>query len=31
MLQNTKTWKSRKCAILIIKVVLLKHNIIIFI
>ena len=26
MLQNTKTWKSRNCAIVIIKIVLLKHN-----
>ena len=31
MLQNTKTWKSRNCAIVIIKIVLFKNNIIIFI
>ena len=31
MLQNTKTWKSRNCIIIIIKIVLLKYNIIIFI
>ena len=31
MLQNTKTSKSRNCVIIIIKIVLLKHNIIIFI
>ena len=31
MLQNTKTWKSRNCVIIIIKIVLLKHNFIIFI
>ena len=31
MLQNTKTWKTRNCVIIIIKIVLLKHTIIIFI
>ena len=31
MLQNTKTWKSRNCVIIIIKIVLLKYNVIIFI
>ena len=29
MLQNTKTWKSRNCVIIVIKIVLLKHNFII--
>ena len=31
MLQNTETLKSRNCVIVIIKIVLLKHSIIIFI
>ena len=31
MLQNTKTSKSRNCVVIIIEIVLLKHNIIIFI
>ena len=30
-IQNTKTWRSRNCVTIIIKKVLLKHNIIIFI
>ena len=31
MLQNTMNWKIRNCVLIIIKIVLLKHNIIIFI
>ena len=31
MLQNTKTWKSGNSVIIIIEIIILKHNIIIFI